>query len=106
MIRVRVITANQLIEEITVSGHANYAEAGYDIVCSAVSTAMYLSLGLIEKVCPKYDFQSNEEEAVMQLKILETNDFTEMVLDNLVNNLEGISADYADYLQVKIENRR
>lgn len=106
MICVRVIYSEGTIEEIEVSGHSGYAEAGSDIVCSAVSTAMFLSLGLIEKVCPKYDFKSDEANALMKLRVLETNDFTEMVLENLVDSLEGISAEYADYLQVKTEKRR
>ncbi|MFY9421629.1 MAG: ribosomal-processing cysteine protease Prp [Acholeplasmataceae bacterium] len=105
MIKVNVVSTD-VIEKITVSGHSGYAEAGADIVCSAVSTAMYLSLGLIEKVCPKYDFKSDEKNALMELTIIETNEFTEMVLENLVASLEGISSDYADYLQVKIKKRR
>lgn len=48
MIKVNVVSTD-VIEKITVSGHSGYAEAGADIVCSAVSTAMYLSLGLIER---------------------------------------------------------
>lgn len=104
MIKVKVIQTGERIEGIEVSGHSGYADAGADIVCSAVSTAMFLSLGLIEKVCPKYDFTSDENNAFMNLKILESNDLTEMVLENLVESLEGISSDYADYLQVKTEN--
>ncbi|NLD26737.1 MAG: ribosomal-processing cysteine protease Prp [Acholeplasmataceae bacterium] len=102
MILVTVRTKEE-IEEVSVSGHSEYADAGNDIVCSAVSTAMYVSLGLLEKVCPKYDFHSDEDKALMKLRIIQTNEFTKIILDNLVSTIEGISKDYARYLQVKFE---
>jgi hypothetical protein len=104
MIRVFVETNKDLTKEISVSGHSNYAEAGSDIVCSAVSTAMYVSLGLIENLCPKYEFKSDEKQASMILKILETNEITDLIIENLISTLQGISNDYADYLEVKIRN--
>lgn len=94
---------NHQINEIFVTGHSNYAEAGKDIVCSAVSTAMFVSIGLIEKVCPKYNFSSEEKTATMKLEIYETNEFTNIILDNLVTALTSISEDYAKYLKIKFE---
>lgn len=41
--------ANGTITEIAVNGHSDYGKNGSDIVCSAISTAMYVSLGLIKK---------------------------------------------------------
>jgi hypothetical protein len=92
---------NGTVREIYVSGHSNYGEAGTDIVCSAVSTAMYVSLGLIEKTGSKHSFKVDNEKASMRLVIDETNDFTEIIMVNLVSTLSGISKDYAKYLQIK-----
>jgi uncharacterized protein YsxB (DUF464 family) len=103
MILVTVKTKEDEIEAVTVSGHSGYADAGSDIVCSAVSTAMYVSLGLLEKVCPQYDFHSDEKQALMKLKIITTNEFTKIIMENLVSTIEGISCDYTRYLQVKFE---
>ena len=91
------------IKLIFVNGHSNYDEIGKDIVCSAVSTAMYVSLGIIEKVCPKFHFESNEKDASMKLEIVESNEMTNLVLDNLISSLEGISLDYAKYLKIKYD---
>jgi uncharacterized protein YsxB (DUF464 family) len=103
MILFTVKKKNDSITEINVGGHSNYDEAGRDIVCSAVSTAMFVSLGLIEKICPKYEFSNDDAKAKMNLKIIETNEFTELVLDNLVSSIKGVSEDYAKYLKVKFE---
>jgi|SRR5690554_4614032 len=100
MITVKVNYKKDRINQIVVSGHSGYDEVGKDIVCSAVSTAMYVSLGLIEKVCPRYKFQSDEAKAVMSLKIIESNEITDMVLENLVDSLYSLSCDYGDYLAI------
>jgi uncharacterized protein YsxB (DUF464 family) len=100
MILVKVRYNQDRIKEVTISGHSGYEEIGKDIVCSAVSTAMFVSLGLVEKVCPRYSFKSDEKKALMSLKIIETNEITDMVLDNLVDLLYSISCDYGDYLAI------
>jgi uncharacterized protein YsxB (DUF464 family) len=103
MITVHVKSTSGNISRIHVTGHSNYDESGKDIVCSAVSTAMYLTLGLVEKVCPDYDFKADENNVSMKLEIKESNEFTNLVLENLVNTLECISLDYAKYVKIKYE---
>ncbi|MCK9536243.1 MAG: ribosomal-processing cysteine protease Prp [Bacilli bacterium] len=100
MISVKVNYRQDKINQIVISGHSGYDESGKDIVCSAVSTAMFVSLGLIEKVCPRYNFKSDEKKAVMTLKIIESNEITDMVLENLIDSLYSISCDYGDYLAI------
>jgi len=88
------------INYIFVSGHANYSVSGSDIVCAAVSTAMYMTANLIEKVCPGYTFLENEKEATMELKIIESNEFTNIALNNLVETLESLELDYKKYIKI------
>lgn len=38
-----------LITRLSISGHAGYAESGYDIVCAAVSTALWMAVKGIEE---------------------------------------------------------
>ena len=33
-----------------ISGHANYAEYGSDIVCSGITTATFTTIGLLKKI--------------------------------------------------------
>lgn len=91
------------IKKVFVSGHSNYAEAGKDIVCAAVSTAMYMSVNLVDKFCSNYSFETFEASATMNLEIIETNEETNIVLNNLVSTLEGIEEDYAKYVKIKFE---
>lgn len=93
---------NLKVKKVTVGGHTGYDDLGKDIVCSAVSTAMYVSIGLVEKTCLDYDFKSNDKNATMELVINKSNEFTDMILDNLVSTLEGISESYPKNLKIKI----
>ncbi|MGD9605481.1 MAG: ribosomal-processing cysteine protease Prp [Bacilli bacterium] len=91
------------IWKITVSGHSDYGKNGSDIVCSAVSTAMYVSRGLIEKSSPDYYFHEDEKAPVMQLEIRQTTEFTNLIMENLVTTLQGISKNYAKYLKINLK---
>lgn len=88
------------INYIFVSGHSNYSAAGSDIVCAAVSTAMYMSANLIKQMCPKFTFLENEKTATMELKIIETNEFTNIVLNNLLETLVSLEKDYKKYIKI------
>ena len=107
MINVLVQTSeDKLIKRVNVSGHANYAVAGSDIVCAAVSAVMYQTVGLLGKVCKSYSFKEDEKTATMNIEIFETNEITNIVLENLVETLCSIEKEYKKYLKVKIEVRR
>ena len=57
MINVTIVKKNQRIITIEATGHSGYAEAGSDIVCSAISTLTETLInGLVEvvKITPKY----------------------------------------------------
>ena len=78
---------------IEISGHANYAQQGEDIVCAAISTAIYMTRNNIEMLEPSYNLSNiklEEGYALFEVskeynnavKILEVLEFT-------LNNLES-----------------
>ena len=91
------------IKRVVVYGHSGYENIGKDIVCSAVSTSMFVSMGLIEKICPNYTFTSNEKNAYMELLIHESNEMTQLIVNNLLEVLEGIQKQYPKHLTIKFE---
>ena len=51
MISISVVRdKDNFIREFTVEGHAGYAEAGSDIVCSAISAIAYTAAGALEEL--------------------------------------------------------
>ena len=91
---------NENIKMITVSGHSGYDELGKDIVCSAVSTAMYVSIGLLEKFEMIHKFSSDENKPNMKLEIIRSQEHGNLILENLVETLNGIAMDYSKYLKI------
>ena len=89
-------------KKICISGHSGYAESGYDIVCSAVSTAVMLAGSILEEVCPDYIINTDEDNAVINIEINILNETANIVMKNLYLTLCEISSQYPKYLKVKI----
>ncbi|HHX78860.1 MAG TPA: ribosomal-processing cysteine protease Prp [Acholeplasmataceae bacterium] len=101
MIKVNVdLNKNFKVKTLKLSGHSGYDVIGKDIVCSAVSTAMYVSVGLLEKAGCNFDFKEHPNSVKMQLSINKSDQLTDLVLDNLVETLEGIEIQYPDNLKI------
>lgn len=87
---------------LEISGHAEYAEHGKDIVCSSVSTACIISANLMEKLKLKSDIIDLVcEEGYFRFEI-KTEDFTSVtIFDNLVEVLRQLQKDYPKYIKYK-----
>lgn len=86
---------------VLIEGHSGYDTIGKDIVCSSVSTAMIMSVNLLEKFNSNFDFDSDEKIPMMKLNVNNYNDVEEKVLDNLVDCLKDVSTQYNKYLKIK-----
>ena len=92
------------ITGFTVAGHSGYAEAGADIVCAAVSTAVTMAEAIINEVCgAKAKVRVKEEDARITLTLPNSCDEEETVqaaLSGLMLTLLNIKEDYEDYIEV------
>lgn len=43
--------ADDLIESMSISGHANFADSGSDIICASASTLLYTTINALEDLC-------------------------------------------------------
>ena len=92
------------ITGFSVSGHSGYAEAGADIVCAAVSTAVTMAEAIINDVCgAKAKVRVKEEDARVTLTLPTSCDEEETVqaaLSGLLLTLLSLKEDYEDYIEV------
>ena len=51
MIRIKMLHQGETLVGMTVSGHAGAGECGNDIVCAAVSSAVYMTANTITEIC-------------------------------------------------------
>ena len=95
---------NERIVGFSVSGHSGYAEAGADIVCAAVSTAVQFASITIEEVLGnRCKTKVNEEEARITLTIpatCEEEDAVQAVLTGMMLTLCELRDQYPDYIEV------
>ena len=97
MIKVSIIKDN-LIKEVKISGHADFADYGKDIVCSAVSSIATTTINNIIALDNKaITYSANEVD------ILITNNDSEMaskLLDNMIMMLEDLAKDYPKNIKI------
>jgi uncharacterized protein YsxB (DUF464 family) len=97
MIKVSIIKDN-LIKEVKISGHADFADYGKDIVCSAVSSIATTTINNIIALDNKAITYSADEG-----DILITNNDSEMaskLLDNMIMMLEDLAKDYPKNIKI------
>lgn len=99
MIKVR-ITKNEFIEEIIITGHANYSEFGKDIVCSSVSSIVITSVNGIDKLDSSY-LTVEELTDKLVIKINKSNDTCYKLILNMVELLEELERQYPKNVNVK-----
>lgn len=104
MTRVEFFDRDGQISGFTVSGHSGYAEAGADIVCAAVSTAVQFASITIEEVLGvRCKTKVNEEEARITLTLpaaCEDEEAVQAVLTGMMLTLVELRDQYPDYIEV------
>lgn len=97
---------NGNIDAYSVSGHAGAGEAGYDIVCSAVSAltqAPLIGLECYLKLKPQYTV--DEESGIFTLKLDRADSNTQAILETMVLALQSVERQFPQYVKVKDTRR-
>ncbi len=98
MISVAITKRNNEYYSILFDGHADYAESGYDIVCSAVSVLVLNTINSIEKftddaMTTEYDEESGHIFTTFPKSLSEK---SQVLLDAMLLGLEEIKQQYGD----------
>ena len=92
------------ITGFSVSGHSGYAEAGADIVCAAISTAVTMAEAIINEVCgAKAKVRVKDADARITLTLpasCDEEDTVQAVLAGMMLTLCNMRDDYPDYIEV------
>lgn len=105
MINIHVVRDRDgFIRQFTVKGHAGYAKAGKDIICSAVSVTAYTAVGALEDLAGiKKCFR--EKDGYMICSIPEnisdqSRQIAGIVLETTVIGFKQIELEYGKYVSV------
>ena len=84
------------------SGHAEFADAGQDIVCSAVSSAVQYATLLITEIFHEKDEESAGDNVVSVRLCTPEKGQGSGVLEGLCQHLQFISEDYPNTIEITI----
>ena len=96
MINIEIIKS----ETIKVSGHANYAEYGQDIVCASVSTAVYMSVNQIEVFDKTNCIEYSVNEGNAYIEVVREDEIVKKVISNLIFTLRDLELQYPKYIKI------
>lgn len=99
MITVDVKRKNDVVNYIKISGHAEYAEEGFDIVCASVSSIAITTVNALISInegCLVY----SENDGLLEIGIMLHDEVIDKLVENMINLLTSLSKDYKEYLKV------
>ena len=103
MIRVNMLAQNGCLVGMTAKGHAGADESGKDIVCAAVSSAVYMAANTITDVC-HVEADIEVEDGWFSLKIdVRDADVCRTVLEGFSLHLQQMQQQYPQYIEFKTE---
>ena len=98
MININVEFLNNNITIIQVSGHANYANKGFDIVCSAVSAITIGGINALLNANKTTDYSIKDGLTIIKTKLTDLE--TQTILKTLLIQFESIENSYGNYLKI------
>ena len=104
MTRVEFFKQNGRITGFCCQGHGGYGEAGTDVVCAAVSTAVnFAECTLNDVLGANAKVRVNDEEARVTLTLpasCEDEEAVQAVLTGMMLTLSALRDEYPDYIEV------
>ncbi len=101
MICVKINKTTKEIASIWISGHSGYAQAGFDIVCSAVSSVVTTSINAILSF--KKTIEVTDDGKILKIFILNHDKITNTLIQNMINHLKEIEKQYKKNIKVEGE---
>ncbi len=104
MITVRIRYTDGRISSYEVSGHAEYAKHGKDIVCAGVSSlTLSAALGLRDVLNKNGTYRSKEGHLFVEIS--ETDDRTEAILQTMRLGLSEMQKQYSELITIEETGR-
>lgn len=100
MIRAELYESKGLLNGFRISGHADYAEKGSDVVCAAVSSAVQLIVNLLNEF--DCEPQMSVEDNVVECRITASFSTASAMLEQLRLHFETILEEFPKTIKITI----
>ena len=96
---IRIKKYNNTIE---ISGHADYAEYGKDIVCASVSSIITTSVNCIMNIDSK-SISYEDDGNIITITKMNSNDTIDIILNTMVEMLRDLESKYKKNIKIESE---
>lgn len=103
MLKIRVLTVDNIVDEVNILGHAGYDVYGKDIVCASASSIVITTINAVLTFDKDYIAYKNDDDN-FNIKVLKHNDITNKLFSNMLNMLKQLMDDYPNNIEIKEEN--
>lgn len=86
------------INSIKITGHANFADYGKDIVCASVSSIAITTVNALESL--DKDISYDSKEGYLNITINKHDEVTDKLIDNMINLFEQLSNQYKNNIKI------
>jgi len=100
MISADFFKSKGLLTGFSFSGHSGYAEAGRDIVCASVSSAVQLTVNILDELGFKPHVKVGEN--VIECSVNDATDVASRILNTLKLHFESILEEFPETINITI----
>ena len=100
MIKISYKEKDNHINYVKISGHANYADEGFDIVCASVSSIAITTINAIIRIDEESIYYS-ENDGLLEIGIVKENEIVDLLIINMISMFEELEEQYKDYIKIK-----
>lgn len=99
MIKVRINYTDNLISEIEVQGHSNFAPKGSDIVCAGVSAIVIGGLNAIDSLVNNHNINYDVQDGYVKMSSL-SNIEVQKILKVVIVQLKSVEDSYSKHIKI------
>ena len=99
MIKVRINYTDNLISEIEVQGHSNFAPKGSDIVCAGVSAIVIGGLNAIDSLVNNHNINYDVKDGYVKMSSL-SNIEVQKILKVVIVQLKSVEDSYSKHIKI------
>lgn len=112
MTRVKVLKdSKKRIKSIVIEDHAQYAKAGEDIVCAAISSLVYTFINSLERVLrlnkSTYNITINKKQALIKIDfnrdLIKSNRELDLLIEFLMVGLTQIRREFKNHIKILVK---
>ena len=96
---IKVVIKNNYIK---MTGHANYADYGKDIVCASASSIVITSINALLKIDDK-SVSVNEHSGYLKAELISNDDNCQKIFENMIDLLQELSNNYPKNIIIRNE---